>query len=76
MEETIIMYSLVGIDGNVFSVMGYVTKAMKQCDFNKQSVDKYLSECMQSDCYSKIIVISLEYLNRCNEIKGSLNKSR
>lgn len=65
------MYSLVGVDGNVFSVMGYVTKAMKQCGFAKEKVDKYLAECMNSDCYSKIIVISLEYLNRCNEIKGS-----
>jgi len=70
------MYSLVGIDGNVFNIMGYVTKAMKQCGFGREDVDLYLKECTSSDCYSKVVVISLDYLNKCNKkIKGSGRKS-
>ncbi len=65
------MYSLVGLDGNVFNVMGYVTKAMRRCGFTQEEIDIYLKECTSSDCYSKVIVISLEYLNKCNKhIKG------
>ena len=66
------MYSLVGIDGNVFNIMGYVTTAMKQCGFKREDVDLYLKQCTTSDCYSKVVVISLEYLNKCNnKINGS-----
>lgn len=60
------MYSLVGLDGNVFNVMGYVTAAMRKCGFTKQEIDNYLKECTSQDSYSKVIVISLEYLNKCN----------
>lgn len=61
------MYSLVGIDGNVFNVMGYVTEAMRKTGHSKADIDAYLKECTMSDCYSRVIVISLEYLNKCNK---------
>lgn len=61
------MYSLVGLDGNVFNVMGYVTTAMRKCDFKQNEIDNYLKECTSQDSYSKVIVISLEYLNKCNK---------
>lgn len=60
------MYSLVGLDGNVFNVMGYVTAAMRRCGFTQQEIDSYLKECTSQDSYSKVIVISLDYLNKCN----------
>lgn len=66
------MFSLVGIDGNVFNIMGYVTQAMRQCGFQKGEIDSYLKECTMSNCYSKVVVISIDYLNKCNnKIKGS-----
>lgn len=70
------MYSLVGIDGNVFNIMGYVTEAMRRSGFNKSEIDGYLKECTSSDCYSRVVVISIDYLNKCNKkIKGSGRKS-
>lgn len=68
------MYSLVGIDGNAFNIMGYVTYAMKRCQFEKSEIDKYLEKAT-SGTYSQLIVLSLEYLDKCNERAKKLYKN-
>ena len=42
-------YNLVGIDGNAFSVMGYVRNAMRETDFNKKEIEAYTKDCMSGD---------------------------
>ena len=59
-------YSLVGVDGNAFSVMGYVKSAMKEMKFSKKDIDKYLSDAMSKD-YDNLIYISSVLIEQCNE---------
>lgn len=63
MEE----YTLVGIDGNAFSIMGYVSNAMRECKFTRAEIDTYRNEAMAGD-YDNLLVVSMKYIDKCNEI--------
>ena len=62
-------YDLVGVDGNAFSVMGYVVNAMRQCGMSKEERDKYKKAAMSSD-YDHLICVSCDMIERCNDIAG------
>ena len=53
---------LIGQDGNAFSVMGLVKKALKHAGADKEYVDKYLKEAISGD-YDHLLVVSMEYVN-------------
>lgn len=59
------MYDLVGIDGNAFSVMGYVKKAMRHTGFSSEEIDSYLKDAMSSD-YKHLLRVSVEMIDECN----------
>lgn len=59
-------YTLVGVDGNAFSVMGYVTAAMRERKFSKEEIDAYQAEAMSGD-YNNLLAVSTECIDRCNE---------
>lgn len=61
-------YNLVGVDGNAYSVMGYVTKAMRMENFSKQEIDNYLKDAT-SDDYSHLLRVSVEMIDKCNSKK-------
>jgi len=61
-------YCLVGVDGNAYSIMSYVTKAMKECEKSKEDIKKYQEDAMSSD-YNHLICVSQEMID-------SLNKGR
>lgn len=63
-------YDLVGIDGNAFSVMGYVLKAMKECNMSKEEQSDYQTKAMSGD-YDNLLAVSIEMIDKCNEICGS-----
>lgn len=63
MEE----YTLVGVNGNAFSVMGYVSNAMRECKFTRQEIDEYRKKAMSGN-YDNLIAVSLDYIDKCNEI--------
>lgn len=60
-------YTLVGVNGNAFSVMGYVSNAMRECKFSRQEIDEYRKEAMSGN-YDNLIAVSLDYIDKCNEI--------
>lgn len=62
-------FDLVGIDGNAFSVMGYVINAMKQCKFSKADIDSYKKEAMSSD-YNNLLSVSIDMIDECNSKLG------
>lgn len=62
-------YDLVGIDGNAFSVMGYVLRAMRECNFSKEEQSEYQNEAKSGD-YDNLLCVSVEMLDKCNEICG------
>ncbi len=53
---------LVGEDGNAFSIMGRVKKALIQAGADKEYIDKYLKEATSGD-YDHLLVVSMEYVN-------------
>ena len=73
-------YDLVGIDGNAFSVIAYVTKAMKEQGFSKEEIDKYKEEVANGD-YNELLAISVAKVDECNErlkenkIKDAVSKA-
>lgn len=59
-------YTLVGIDGNAFSVMGYVSKCMRQEGMSREEIENYRKEAMSGD-YNNLLVVSQEMIEFLNE---------
>lgn len=58
-------YSLIGIDGNAFYIMGYVADAMRREGYKKSEIDRYLADCKSSD-YDHLIQASVKMCDRQN----------
>ena len=61
MEE----YTLVGVDGNAFAIMGYTAKALKRAGLNDM-VDQMREEAMAGD-YNNLISVCDRYIEIINE---------
>lgn len=59
-------YDLVGVDGNAFSVMGYVRNALKEQGL-RNLIEEYSDKAMSSD-YNHLLQVSMEYLEKANEV--------
>lgn len=62
-------YSLIGIDGNAYSVLGYTIKAMRQCGYSENAIETYRGEAISSD-YDHLLNVSLIMINNCNKLSG------
>ncbi len=61
-------YSLVGQDGNAFSLMGYTAKCMKECGLRNE-ITQMRERAMSGDYYNLIRVCD-EYIQKCNAINS------
>ena len=61
-------YSLVGVDGNAFSIIGYTGNALKK-EGLRHLVDEMRERAMSGDYYNLIAVCD-EYINKANEAAG------
>lgn len=61
-------YSLVGINGNAFSIMGYVRNALKK-EGLKDRIKEYAQKATAKD-YNHLIAVSLEYIELANKEKS------
>ena len=59
-------YTLVGVDGNAFAIMGYVLHAMRKEGFSKEERDEYLKDAKSSD-YDHLLCVSVDYIDRVND---------
>ena len=60
-------YDLVGVDGNAFAVMGYVSNAMRRSGFSKkEEEDEYLADAQSSD-YHHLLCVSCQMVEKVNE---------
>lgn len=59
-------YNLVGVDGNAFAVMGYVSNAMRRSGFSKKEEDEYLADAQSSD-YHHLLCVSCQMVEKVNE---------
>lgn len=62
-------FSLVGVDGNAYCVMGYVANAMKKAGFSQELVIEYRKLAMSGD-YNNLLCVSMEWIDKCNEALG------
>ena len=60
-------YNLVGIDGNAYSVMGYVMQAMRRERFSKSEIADYRTDAMSGD-YNHLLSVSAEMIDKCNKL--------
>jgi hypothetical protein len=66
-EESTVKYphvevELVGHDGNAFSVMGRVSKAMRRAGVDRDVIDQYTKESMSGD-YDHLLQVAMSYVN-------------
>ena len=59
-------YSLVGVNGNAFAVMGYVRSAMRECGMSKQQIDEYMSDATSGD-YNHLLNVSTHMIATLNK---------
>lgn len=59
-------FNLVGIDGNAFSVMGYVQRAMRTANFTREERDQYLADAQSSD-YDHLLSVSVKMVEKVND---------
>ena len=62
-------FSLVGVDGNAFSIMAYVKTAMREAGFSRKERSEYMEDCMRGD-YDRLISLNVEMIERCNRRLG------
>lgn len=62
-------FSLIGVNGNAFCVMGYVIKAMKKAGFLRSDIIEYQRIAEAGD-YSALIAKSAHIIEKCNEKLG------
>ena len=62
-------YTLVAINGNAYSIMGYVRVAMDDANMTNDDIDAYVKDATSSD-YNHLVAVSCEMIDRVNEILG------
>ena len=60
-------YSLVGIDGNAYAIMGYVSKCMRKEGYNQTRIDKYCNDAMSGD-YNHLLQVSIKMIDELNKL--------
>lgn len=58
-------YNLVGVDGNAYSIIGYVRKAMSTEKCSREEINRYLEDAM-SDDYHHLLVVSVAMIDKLN----------
>lgn len=59
-------YSLVGVDGNAYCLMGYTQEAMKEQGFSKKEIDETMDEAMSGN-YMHLVAVLNSKIRLCNE---------
>ena len=62
-------YTLVGVDGNAYAVMGYVKRAMQEVGMSQEQRTAYIDDAM-SDDYHHLLCVSMNMLEKCNDKIG------
>ena len=62
-------YTLVGINGNAYSIMDYVRVAMDDANMTNDDIDAYVKDATSSD-YNHLVAVSCEMIDKVNEILG------
>lgn len=58
-------YDLVGIDGNAYSIMGYVSKCMRKEKKSEEEIKAYTDEAKSGE-YNKLLYVSIDMIDKLN----------
>lgn len=58
-------YTLEGVDGNAFAILGYVKEAMINENFSRPEIDSYINDAMSGD-YKHLLAVSCDMVEKCN----------
>ena len=61
-------YTLIGVDGNAYAIMGYTAKALRREGLN-DLVDQMLEEATSGD-YDNLLMVCMGYIDKANEAAG------
>lgn len=62
-------FTLVGVDGNAYAVMGYVQRAMRTANMSQEEREAYREDAMSSD-YNHLLCVSIDMIEKVNEKLG------
>lgn len=62
------LYSLIGVDGNAYSVMAYVSNAMEAEGKSKSDIDEYYKKAKSGD-YRNLLSVSMSMCVELNKLK-------
>lgn len=54
--------TLVGEDGNAFSIMGRAARAARKAELSQEQIKEYQAEAMSGD-YDNLLVVTMEYFD-------------
>ena len=60
-------YSLVGVDGNIYCVFGYVRSAMKAENFSEEEINEVIDNAMATKSYYGALAVCNKAVIECNE---------
>lgn len=60
-------YSLIDVDSNAYSILGYVTRAMRECKKTEKEIHAYLDKAMASD-YNNLLQVSANMIDKLNKL--------
>lgn len=67
-------YNLVGVNGNAYTIMGYVIRAMRKEGYSDKDVEQYRTDAMSSD-YNHLLSVSVKMIGEINyRIKTKIHK--
>lgn len=62
-------YSLVGVNGNAFSIMAYTARAMRDEGFSRKEIDEFRDKCLKSSSYERLLMLNMEMIDKCNRME-------
>lgn len=65
-------YTLIGVDGNAYAVMGYTARALKR-EGLYDLVDQMHKEAMSGD-YDNLLMVCMKYVDMANEKAGDVEE--
>lgn len=58
-------YDLVGVDGNAYSIMSYVQRAMRMEHYSQEEVNNYIKDAKSGD-YNHLLATSIDMVDELN----------
>lgn len=60
------MYSLICVNGNAFSIVSYVSEAMRKCHKTRKEIEIYQNEALSST-YEYLLSVSMDTIDSLNQ---------